>query len=285
MAMISPLTPALREWVRFLKRTLPTHEDWLLAILRRLPLPTPATARLPVAGRPVISLPRHSVRAWLQRLGIYEPDLTALVTASLRPGMTFVDVGACCGYYAIMAARLVGDTGRVVAFEPDPRSYRLLTANASRNGCANIVAVPRALSDSPGVATLLSHRDPELSYIARDARTMKGIEVAVSTLDIEMASLGWPPVHLVKVDVEGQEAAVLRGMVETAARNPHLLVVVEFDARNLERAGSSAADLADAIELLGLTDVRVIERDLQPLHAAELQGLSGCYSLLLRRTP
>ena len=66
--------------------------------------------------------------------GGYEPQETALLKMMLRPGMTFVDVGANWGYFSLAAAHLVGLAGRVVSVEADPRACRTLRANFARNG-------------------------------------------------------------------------------------------------------------------------------------------------------
>ncbi|HEX4679272.1 MAG TPA: FkbM family methyltransferase [Gaiellaceae bacterium] len=68
--------------------------------------------------------------------------------------MTFVDAGAHVGYYTVLAGRLLGPRGLVLAFEPNPRNYELLLANVWRNGLANVVCFPWALSDETGFTDL-----------------------------------------------------------------------------------------------------------------------------------
>ena len=88
------------------------------------------------------------------RDGMWEPAETALIRSQLKPGDTFIDVGANFGYYTVLASKLVGPTGRVIAFEPDPRSFQLLERNVARNGCTNVVLEQKALADKPGTLTL-----------------------------------------------------------------------------------------------------------------------------------
>src|SRR5262245_2134996 len=77
----------------------------------------------------------------------YEPEETAFIEAALAPGMTFLDLGANVGYFTCLAARKVGPAGRVWAFEPDPRNFRLLVRSVKANGLSNVTAVRAAASD------------------------------------------------------------------------------------------------------------------------------------------
>ena len=86
--------------------------------------------------------------------GRYEPQETALLQQILRPGMTFVDIGANWGYFTLCAAHLVGRTGRVVSIEVDPRACRTLKANVERNRLESVTILEMAASDAPGVLRL-----------------------------------------------------------------------------------------------------------------------------------
>ena len=87
--------------------------------------------------------------------GVWEPVETAIMLRLLAPGMTVVDVGANLGYHAVIASRLVGPGGRVIAFEPEPRNHALLTANIKRNHCANVEVHRNAVSDEVGQSITL----------------------------------------------------------------------------------------------------------------------------------
>ena len=75
--------------------------------------------------------------------GIWEPYETSLVLGALQPGDVFVDVGANIGYFPVIAAGRVGRAGRVLAFEPDPDNYRLLSENLELNDCREVVTAFR----------------------------------------------------------------------------------------------------------------------------------------------
>ena len=77
--------------------------------------------------------PRESIsRADVYFTGRYEPQETAILRELLKPGMTFVDVGANWGYFTLVGAHLVGPSGRVISLEPEPRLFRLLVSNVAR---------------------------------------------------------------------------------------------------------------------------------------------------------
>ncbi|MEM6996443.1 MAG: FkbM family methyltransferase, partial [Myxococcota bacterium] len=80
----------------------------------------------------------------LWRTGTWEALQTKALLERLEPGDTFVDVGANLGYYTVLAAKKVGPSGRVFAFEPDPESFALLKRNVDRNGLTNITAENKA---------------------------------------------------------------------------------------------------------------------------------------------
>src|SRR5947208_14953773 len=95
-------------------------------------------------------------RAFLYKLkeGRFEPETVKLFVGALRPGMVVLDVGAYLGYYTFLAARQVGEKGKVYAFEPDPSSYRFLEHNIHLNGYSNIVAVSKAASSRGRIRNL-----------------------------------------------------------------------------------------------------------------------------------
>src|SRR5580693_3317358 len=84
------------------------------------------------------------------RSGAYEPHLTAVFERHCRPGMTVVDVGANLGYFSLLAARLVGPGGRVVALEPNSENCRLLLSSLRRSGVSNVELLPVAADQAPG---------------------------------------------------------------------------------------------------------------------------------------
>lgn len=213
--------------------------------------------RLPGGYR--MSVPAGLPSGWTYAHGLYEPEVTRTFLGTLREGMTVVDAGANIGYYTILAAAVVGEAGRVYSFEPDPRNYRVLGSNVRRNGFRNVRVVRKAIADRSG--SLGFHPDPWRTegWVAFDD-DHHAMEVQATSLDAFFAGLSWPPVDLVKMDIEGSEQRALEGMTELAARNPAMQMILEVNPHALRRNGSSVAGLSERLLSLGFRWGRVLER-------------------------
>src|SRR5437867_7825119 len=131
---------------------------------------------------------RDSIAREVCFTGRYEPQETALVRAILRPGMTFLDVGANWGYFTLAAAHLVGETGRVVSLEPDPRLFAVLRANLADNRLGHVVALPVAAAEQPGWLTLAGYDEEDGNFglsrlVTRAATGARAFRVAARPLD------------------------------------------------------------------------------------------------------
>lgn len=176
---------------------------------------------------------RHMIAHETCLTGRYAPREGALVRASLPPGGTFVDVGANFGYFALLGAAAVGPSGRVVALEPDPRMAAELAANVALNALEQVTVLRAAAADRSGTATLAGFREEGgnwgvSSLIPGGAEGPDRFEVACARLDELLDDAGVDGVDLAKVDVEGAEALVLRGMAGGLRRGRYRRVLVEL---------------------------------------------------------
>jgi FkbM family methyltransferase len=165
---------------------------------------------------------------------LYEDDLTRLV-ASLQPGNIFVDVGAHTGYFTVLAAIRVGPQGRVCAFEPNPDVRAQLTDHVARNGVSDRVEISdRALSDIDGreARLFISERGSGFSSMVPESAPApastfgRSIAVRTTTIDRWLRERSFA-VTLLKIDVEGAEELVVRGMEATVASTPPRRIVCE----------------------------------------------------------
>jgi FkbM family methyltransferase len=147
-----------------------------------------------------------------------EPRVQRTLCAIIRPGGVFLDIGANIGFFTILGARLVGEAGSVVAFEPEPQNVAALRDNIALNGFANVTVVAAAVSSSSGTAPLhVAHRaTARLLSGNRDART--ALQVATTSVDDYLVQHPGLKPDVLKLDVEGHEIKVIEGMRETLAR-------------------------------------------------------------------
>jgi FkbM family methyltransferase len=164
----------------------------------------------------------------------WESELRELF--ELDKGMNFLDVGAHIGKYAIRAAVMVGDNGTVIAVEPDKRNFELLVKNIALNNLRNCMPLRIAAYSSNGEITLF--RGPSCAEHSISEDFGKGsYKVRARVLDDVLKELGIARVDLIKIDVEGAELEVLRGLEETLRKeSPRLIIeVLKRDEANIVR--------------------------------------------------
>jgi FkbM family methyltransferase len=183
--------------------------------------------------------------------GVFEPEETKLIASTLKPGMVFVDIGANLGYFTTLAASVVGPTGSVIAFEPEPGNFQRLQANIAENAFKNVEPRQCALSDSPGNLTLycdpINWGNPSLVKANVPPGT-SSVEVPVSTLDAQLAEQ--ERVDFIKMDVQGFEARVLDGARAMLARH-RPTILTEFWPDGLRNAGSNPEHHLADMQALG----------------------------------
>lgn len=155
--------------------------------------------------------------------GRHEPILTGLLERFIRKGATVVDVGANLGYFALVAARAAGESGKVIALEPSPTSYELLLQNLRLNKATNVNARNEAAGDQPGEAALYLFREANWnSLLDQDKSALGSVMVRVLALDDLLADEH--RVDVVRMDVEGYEGRVLAGMRRVLQEKKPLIV-------------------------------------------------------------
>jgi FkbM family methyltransferase len=188
------------------------------------------------------------VGTYIAYFGIWEPNLTSWLEGRLRPGDVFVDVGANVGYFSLLASRLVGIEGRVVAIEPFPRTNAVLRRNVAANGAENVRVEQVAVWDSSAELDLFGARDRIVGGTTLDpdwaARWSFDTRVAVSAeplskllSDDEVARAA-----VLKLDVEGSELQALQGMEPLLARlRDDVAIVLELEGDAVRVASEALA--------------------------------------------
>ena len=193
--------------------------------------------------------------------GIWEPWVTQFVASVLKPGMTFVDVGANFGYYTLLGADFVGPAGRVIAVEPNARAVGLLSKSLVVNGLtATVDLVAAAAGEQTGRARLLvPEGEPKNARMAAfdDPNVDHAFDIEVVSLNDLLRS---ESVDFIKVDVEGAEEAVIAGALNVLRRNKPL-VLIEF---NPLRCRQPAAALSTLRGIYGDIAVLSVDGSLRP---------------------
>jgi FkbM family methyltransferase len=152
----------------------------------------------------------------------FEPAKQEFVRKYLKKGDVFFDVGACEGFYTMLASSIVGDTGLVIAVEPNGANVNTIKINAKICKCENVVTVQVALGQEYGSGKLYAAEQvTQYSLIKSDRPGQYNYfkEVSITTLDDISATFGTP--NFLKIDVEGSELDVLAGGLEII-KNPSL---------------------------------------------------------------
>ncbi|MFH1511077.1 MAG: FkbM family methyltransferase [Candidatus Woesearchaeota archaeon] len=189
---------------------------------------------------------------------LLRPSLTDVMKREIKQGMVVVDVGANIGYYSILASKLVGAKGRVYAFEPDEHNFEKMQKNLKANCCRNVSAFLFAVADkTKRVRLYVSHEDPSdhRTYYTKGRKT-RSIK-AVSLDGFIRENVGF-----VKIDVEGYEPMVFKGM-QRLLKNPDIKIITEFQPHSLRDAGYTPDNYLKSYMNLGFKLFLVKERESQ----------------------
>ena len=215
---------------------------------------------------------RYSV-GWMMLLGgSYEEHETELFKSVIREGMTVVDLGANIGYYTLLAARLVGEKGRVFSFEPEPNNFALLIKNVELNRYDNVIPVQKAVSDKNAASRLFLHEGSNVHSLYDTHDAGDSIIVDVTTLDSVWENEGCPPIDVIKMDIEGAEMAALDGMRRIISENPNLKILTEFLPKVLQQSGFSAIDFLNKLTEFGFKLYAVTSKEpwIKPVSVAQV---------------
>jgi FkbM family methyltransferase len=213
--------------------------------------------------------------------GCWESWVTEVVLDCARPGMVAVDVGANLGYFTLLLAECVGAAGHVHAFEPNPRMLELAGRSAALNGLRGQITLhgsPLGARDGAAVRLIVPANAPMNAHLAAAAED-DPMALRTSTLD---GLLGAGRVDLVKIDAEGAEYAIWRGMQEIVGRGEAMTILLEFTPERIVDPAGFLAELAAA----GFGLSRIDQRDgVMAVTAAEVLAGAGDLDqmLLLRR--
>jgi FkbM family methyltransferase len=216
--------------------------------------------------------------------GYWEAEVTLALARAVRPGSWCLDVGANHGYYTLVLAAGCAPGGHVAAVEPNPRSVDLMARTMDVNGfLEHVDIVPRAVSDRAGEEVrFFIPRHRGMNALVAEGGEATGTTIDTETETIDRLTEKWPRVDLAKIDVEGSEEAVWRGMQRVVAENPDITIILEVNAARYENAFAFLEEIEGAgfeIRYIGLNG------DAQHVEKREIASTSRDWMLFLRRDP
>ena len=185
--------------------------------------------------------------------GVNEPPIQNALAENLRTGDVFFDIGANVGFFSLLAARIVGPTGKVHSFEPVPANAAAIRRNASLNSFSHIQVHETAVGEEKGEIELILTRHPGGASIIQDTPSpdITGrTRVSLVRIDDLIAEGKIPVPTFVKIDVEGAEPAVLRGMEHTC-RKHHPGLICELDDESVEAVQRTVAGVEQMLRSWG----------------------------------
>jgi FkbM family methyltransferase len=218
----------------------------------------------------------------------YRNEDTEFLRAYLRPADTVIDAGANVGFLSLLAATLVGSTGRVYAVEAHPVTASYLKQNAALNDFTNIHILATALGEQSGEILFTNSQLDDQNYVT--AQATAGITVPVATLDRLFADV-IGKINLLKVDVEGYELPVFRGATEILKRVD--CIYLESWDQHCERYGREVGDVIAVLHAAGfivfrpdrsqLSEVGVLHTSPECENLIAVRKDSGALARLLER--
>jgi FkbM family methyltransferase len=194
--------------------------------------------------------------------GNYEPTLWRVLQSHLTPGAVFYDVGAHIGLFSLIAARNLGVQGSVFVFEPDPSNVRRIEEHASRNRLDALEIIPKAVWFTDGrmkFQRACFQSSMNRGAIAEDNSAASESAIEVETVSLDSFGSEHPLPSIIKIDVEGSEATVLRGS-EGIFRSAKPVVFCEI------HHAQAASDVTRWLEARGYVFEWIEDRQQFPRH-------------------
>ena len=201
--------------------------------------------------------------------GTYETFLTSIITQEVKKGDTVVDIGANIGYHTLNFARLVGETGKVYAFEPDHDNFSILKKNVELNGYKNVVLVNKAITNKTGRTKLyLSQKNMGAHTLLQAKGNKKFIEVETIRFDDYFKDT---KIDFIKVDVEGSEGLAIQSMRSFFEKTKNLKIITEFWPKGFSMIGMKPEEFIDIFAKDGFKvyNVNEVENKMESIQVPE----------------
>jgi FkbM family methyltransferase len=189
---------------------------------------------------------------------VSDRDKIGLITGHVKPGMSVLDIGANIGFYTRLLSRCVGKNGTVHAFEPEEANFNHLRRLTKK--LTNIKRVKAACGEKSGFAHLYKSEKLNVDHhLYKNEESRKKVDVRMVSVDDYLKN-GSGGIGFVKIDVQGYDCFVIKGMRETLSRSDNTIIIGELWPYGLRQAGSSADEYLSELRRLGFI-VEILSKD------------------------
>jgi FkbM family methyltransferase len=192
---------------------------------------------------------------------MYEPETTRFLAGILTQGDTFIDIGAHIGYFSCVAAKLVGNHGKIFCFEPETSNYQHLLQHISLNNLQNVLPFKLAVGDRNGTVSLYVNQDNDGGHALWDVRShffnvesrnhLKTDRVPQATLETALSQMSLNSLKAIKIDTEGSEYNIIHGGLGLLRKHDVPYVLCEVNRFGLQQMGTSETALRQLMSQLG----------------------------------
>jgi FkbM family methyltransferase len=176
-------------------------------------------------GFSLFVMPNDYIGRSIRETRIYEPHVTSVIRSTLKEGDVFLDVGANIGYFTLLASSIVKESGRVIAFEPNPQNLQMIYSSILEARARNISVFPYAASDAAAILRFTTVGSN--GGVVTDHSKDQGHYLMVPAVVLDEALRDEERIDLVKIDIEAHEPAAVRGM-ERLIRRLRPTLITEF---------------------------------------------------------
>ncbi len=174
---------------------------------------------------------------------IYGESDTEFVKKIIKKNDIVLDIGANIGYYTLIFAKLVGNSGKVFSFEPESKNFKILKKNVEINGYNNVILEQKIVSNTNGISTLYISEKAGSHRIYKSDNFVESLEIKSISMDSYIEKNNLKKINFIKIDVEGAELNVLQGIQKILDSNKHIILFTEFSPNQIKSCGLEPTDM------------------------------------------
>jgi len=179
---------------------------------------------------------------------VYGESDTKIVKQIIKPGDVVLDIGANIGYFTLIFAKLVENSGKVFSFEPESKNFKILKKNIEVNGYSNVVLEQKIVSNNDGQTTLYISDKAGSHRIHQPDNYVESIDIDCISLDNYAQRNSIKKIDFIKIDVEGAEFNVLQGLQKIINSNKNITLLVEFSPNQIKSCGIKPTTMIDFLK-------------------------------------